>query len=378
MLTDTKLGFILACLLSLPAAAEQATLPPIEPGTCRDIIGFEQRLARFLDDVRVITTDPGDGRIAFTTSNSAFLAFEAQVDSVSGDARNSLCAVFERVPMLTSAASIARDQLSQFEPQSVNASQCLPTDAYLGVFAAQQVLLGFAAVAEALSDASSCPAYAGVVACGPVAPTCAFNGPLAALASSLAQSASVPLTLDDNCRENGRNDVIDAFIEYNAARHARINQDLQMTLVPRIDQSVTRIATAMSLAQLDNQLSVGFVDLDNRLDSLEVSVTAAAASSTQADELAERLSIEIALLRGGVGVASLQLPASANGQLERVREIVSGSIIALQSLGQDMSPALAQFGIGDSALNQGNFRAAFTAYQEAYRLAALLSAGERI
>jgi hypothetical protein len=378
LLTKTRLGFILACLWSLPAVAEQVSLPPINPDSCRDIIGFEQRLAQFLDDVRMITTDPGDGRVAFTASASAFAAFEAQANSVTGDARNRLCAEFERVPMLTAAASVARQQLRQTTPpDSVTAAQCQSTDAYLGVFAAQQVLMGFAAIAESVSDASSCPAYAGVVACGPVAPTCAFNGPLAALATSLAQSASVPLTLDDNCRENRRNDVIDDFVADNAMRHARINQDLKQTLLPRIDLQVSKLATAQSLAQFDDQLRVGFGDLDDRLDNLEFAVTTAGASSSKADELAERLSVEITLLRGGVGVASLQLPASAGGQLERVREIVSAGILALQTLGQDMSPALSRFQAGDTALNKGDFRTAFTAYQDAYRLAASLSGGRR-
>ncbi len=377
MLTKTRLGFFLACLWSLPAVAEQVVLPSIDPDTCRDIIGFEQRLAQFLDDVRTITTDPGDGRVAFTASASAFAAFETQANFVSGDARNRLCAEFERVPMLTSAASVARQQLAQpTTTDSVNAAQCQSTDAYLGIFAAQQVLLGFAAIAESVSDASSCPAYAGVVACGPVAPICAFNGPLAALATSLAQSASVPLTLDDNCRENRRNDVLDALIADNAARHARINLDLQQTLLPRIDQKVSQIATAQSLVQFDNQQGVDFADLDDRLDSLDITVTTAGASSSQADELAERLTIEITLLRGGVGVASLQLPASADGQLERVREIVSGAILALQSIGQDVTAARTQFQVGDTALNKGDFRAAFMAYQDAYRLSASLSRGD--
>ena len=374
-----KLGLGAAALFfSLPALAAQPLLPDTATPVCRDMIGFELRLQQFIDDVRAITAPVGDGRVDLSSSASALALFERQAGSVSGEARQQLCASFERQPMLTAAATVARQQLALARvPDAGDSAEgsfaaCLPTEGYLGLFAAQQVLQGFAAIAEALSDASNCPVYTGVVACVPADAICTFNGPLAALATSLAQAASVPLTLDDNCRENRRNATLDALIDSSSSRLTRINQDLQQTLLPRIDRSVSQIASGASFSEFDGRMQSGLAQLDQRLGALEQTVSNASDNTQQADTTAMRLSIEIALQRGGLGVATLQLPAAAGGQLELVRELVAASVLELQALGEDVSAALARVGEGDAALNQGDFRTAYSAYQDAYRLAAAL------
>ena len=374
----TVLGLFVALTGTLPANAGQALLPEPTTGLCRDPIGFELRLQQFIDDVRVMTQPARDESIDLRAAASALALFEQHVDSESGAARNQLCASFEAQPMLSATATVARQQLEQLRlPGSAGSVEgslnlCLPTDAYLGVFAAQQVLQGFAAIAEALSDASNCPVYTGVLACVPADPTCIFSGPLAALATSLAQAASVPLTLDDNCRENQRQAAVEALTDDSNSRFNRINQDLQQTLQPRLNQSVSLLASNSAFVEFDGRVQAGFAQLDQRLAALDLVVSSAGNSTQQADTTAMRLNIEIALQRGGAGVASLQLPASAGGQLELVRELVAESVLALQALGEDIGAALTRIGEGDGALNQGDFRGAYIAYQDAYRLAAAL------
>ena len=364
------LGMVLAGFCPLLQA--DATL---DPPACRDPIDFEKRLARFIDDAQAVTrAGPGLDDAQRGSAGAALQALAARMGAQRGEARTQLCAAFEHHAALFDAFAQARllatAQLPAPAAGPPGLPSCMSPDTYLALFISSQASKAIAIVLKQLSDASSCPAYTGTIVCAPVEGSCTVFGPLAAVAEAASVATKIPLELDDRCRSDRMDIVRASFAADTNARLGAAERDLRDTLQPRIDAVLGTRAAAASVVALDTAVATGFTRLGDRVAALEAAVEAAGREGSVDQTADSRLSIELALSQGASGVASLQLPASAGGQLERVREAVAASILGLQALGEDMRPALALFAQGDAALNARDYRTAYARFQSAYRAAA--------
>lgn len=368
--------FLAWCLLLAPALAP-ATPAVLEQPKCRDPIGFEQRLARFIADAQsVARLGGGLDEAQRAATGAALQALTSRIDAQRGDARAQLCAVFEARGELFDAFADASRHAAAAVPAPAPAPSagalpsCMSTDTYLALFVASQASGALANVLETLNEQSSCPPYTGTIVCAPVTAECTVLGPLAAVAEAVAVSTEIPLKLDDRCRSDRLDALQAAFIANTNTRIGAIERDVREVLQPRVDVAIGTRATAASTAALDAAVAGGFSRLGARLEALETAVAEAGSQGTVDQTTDTRLAIELALSQSTSGVASLQLPASAGGQLERVRETVAAAILGLQGLGENMAGPLALFAQGDAALNARNYALAYTRYQEAYRSAA--------
>jgi hypothetical protein len=354
-------------------ASAQANAGVLDAPVCRDPIGFEQRLARFIDDAQSVARVGGGLDASQRAATGAALqALTSRIDAQRGDARAQLCAVFEaRGDLFDAFAEASRHATTAMPaPSAAALPSCMSTDTYLALFVASQASKALATVLNALNDQASCPAYSGAIVCAPVTAECTVLGPLAAVAEAVSVSTGIPLELDDRCRSDRLDALQAAFITDTTTRVGAIERDVREILQSRIDVTLGTRASAASTAALDTAVAGGYTRLGARLDALEIAVADAGSQGTVDQTTDARLSIEIALVQGASGVASLQLPASAGGQLERVRETVAAAILGLQAVGEDMAAPLALFAQGDAALNARNYALAYTRYQDAYRSAA--------
>lgn len=362
------------CVLLVPALAP-ATPAVLEQPKCRDPIGFEQRLARFTADAQsVARLGGGLDEAQRAATGAALQALTARIDAQRGDARTQLCAVFEaRGELFDAFADASRHAAAAVPAPAPSAGalpNCMSSDTYLALFVASQASKALAVVLNALNDQASCPPYSGAIVCAPVTAECTVLGPLAAVADAVSVSTKIPLELDDRCRSDRLDALQAAFIADTNTRVGAIERDVREVLQPRVDVAIGTRATAASTAALDTAVAGGFSRLGARLEALETAVAEAGTQGTVDQTTDSRLAIELALSQSTSGVASLQLPASAGGQLERVRETVAAAILGLQGLGENMAGPLALFAQGDAALNARNYALAYTRYQEAYRSAA--------
>ena len=83
-----------------------------------------------------------------------------------------------------------------------------------------------------------------------------------------------------------------------------------------------------------------------------------------------QIEAELARDTGTTPVASYELPASAGGQLDKVRAIVAQTITSVLAAGGSVGTAQAVFAQGDQQKAAGQFKAAYDSYRKAYQLAA--------
>lgn len=116
--------------------------------------------------------------------------------------------------------------------------------------------------------------------------------------------------------------------------------------------------------------------IDTKVNNLQVSInnTQATLASVQASQSSNqalnfRLTVETELLQAGSGgIGLLELPASAGGYFELVRQIVVDTMQKFRAAGQSVGAADSELSKSDEAANNRNYKAAFTALRNAYRL----------
>ncbi len=107
--------------------------------------------------------------------------------------------------------------------------------------------------------------------------------------------------------------------------------------------------------------------LNPLLTSLGAAVQVQAQDQASYESKALRALIE-SRLASGSGLARMQLPSSAGGFLETVRETVALRLQSVGAAGGDTGPALLSFRAGNDALNEARYHDAFLAFQQAYLL----------
>lgn len=364
-------------LLAAPAAGAEV----LQASACADPERFERVYAAYLDDARAIAkftahSDHPDSRIVLDGVEAFARQFRAQDTT----ARDTLCALFERQPMFAESTRLARQQLEsaslapvaeQLAGADRAARLCLSNDQYLAAFAGQQLLEAGAIVAEAYCDASSCSIPPLFVTCFET-PVCSFSCPIATVARLIAQGASIVMTLDDRCRSERDDTVRGDLIEDSTARLAAIDQEFTDLFVPRWNVPISSRASGASALSLDQRIGAGIAGTRNQLDDLSDALASLDQQTGTSRTVETRVDFELQLVSAGSSQASLLWPRSVGGNLEDVRETVSEALLGLEAIGEDMGPALAEFALGDAALNAGDYQGAFAAYQRAYQLAAIL------
>lgn len=362
-------------------AAPAASAGALDPTACADPERFERTYAAFLDDARAIArftarSESAESQIAL----DGVEAFATQFRAADPTARDTLCALFERQPMLAESTRLARQQFesAQLPPVSVQladadraARLCLSNDQYLAAFAGQQLLEAGAIVAEAYCDASSCSIPPLFTTCFET-PVCAFSCPIATVARLISEAATIVMTLDDRCRGE-RDDTVRAdLIADSTARLTAIDQEFTSLFVPRWNVAISSRASGASALALDQRVERGVGDTRHQLADLAAALTELGEETSTTRTMESRVDFELQLVSNGSSQASLQWPRSVGGNLEDVRETVSEALLGLEAIGEDVAPALAEFAAGDAALNARQYQAAFAAYQRAYQLAAFL------
>jgi hypothetical protein len=129
----------------------------------------------------------------------------------------------------------------------------------------------------------------------------------------------------------------------------------------KLDSANTKLDTANT--KLD-AIGTSLVSVHSKLDSLSTLVAGG-------QKLQLRIEIESDLSEpGNHPIALFELPASAGGHLDFVREIVADTIAKMQAAGQGVGNANAFLAAGDAALAAKNYRDAYSNYGKAYRAAA--------
>jgi hypothetical protein len=122
---------------------------PLQASTCRDAIAFEKNLQQYLSDANAIAAiaplAPGQTRNAAQVS---VRSFDQQIAAASTSAREQLCELFERQPLIYSAPHIARQQYEQSNVTRATIHACLNSTQNLAAFAGKQVVDAAAIVAE--------------------------------------------------------------------------------------------------------------------------------------------------------------------------------------------------------------------------------------
>jgi hypothetical protein len=139
-----------ACLFSVFVLNASAT-------TCRDLPAFERNLQQYLADANALAAiaplEPGQMRNAAQISVQSF---DQQISAASTIAREQLCELFERQPLLYSAPHIARQQYEQSNITRATIRACLNSTQYLAAFAGKQVVDAATIVAQTICESSQC------------------------------------------------------------------------------------------------------------------------------------------------------------------------------------------------------------------------------
>jgi len=146
----------------------------------------------------------------------------------------------------------------------------------------------------------------------------------------------------------------------------------------RLDVTVSSRATQTSVTNFNNEFTANATVVNGKLDSITTSVTNA---NTKLDNLTItvnnqgaldlRLKIEEDLSNpSNHGIALFEIPASAGGYLNLVRDIVADTIAKMQATGQGVGPAQGFLNAGDSSLAAHDYKGAYANFGKAYRAAA--------
>ncbi|HEY2013120.1 MAG TPA: hypothetical protein VGH38_06430 [Bryobacteraceae bacterium] len=179
------------------------------------------------------------------------------------------------------------------------------------------------------------------------------------------------------CDDDLTGNVIDA----NYARLSDVHDDIVSAddHVSNVDTHISTVATNVATAftaldthvtNVDTRLTASLTTLQSSVVLVQGSLANLQASQSNNQALNFRLAIEQELLqagRGGLGM--LELPASAGGYLEQVRQVVADTIQKFRAAGQSVGSADTSMSLADDAVSRKDYKAAFTSYRDAYRLA---------
>ena len=185
-------------------------------------------------------------------------------------------------------------------------------------------------------------------------------------------------------------------IDTNLAKLSQNTQDQFQQVTDQLtalDASLTSHTTAID-SEITNEISSANTDIDNRLANAETDLINKSTAvdtdinnhlnqmeadlqnrATQIDNeistfqtLAVRTQIEQGLA-AGLTIGLFEVPQANGGYLETVRAIVNDTISKLLAAGQAVNGATKWFGLGDTALAQKQYKAAYAYYQTAYTTA---------
>ncbi len=134
----------------------------------------------------------------------------------------------------------------------------------------------------------------------------------------------------------------------------------------------TEIKAGLSLHDTTSKAALGTHDADIKdlLGKVRGGITNVQTTVESNQAAAFRLQIEQELLQAGRGgIGSLELPNAVGGFLEDVRSVVVDTIDKFRGAGLSVGAAASELQNADSARNAKDYKAAFTGYRNAYRLA---------
>jgi len=176
-----------------------------------------------------------------------------------------------------------------------------------------------------------------------------------------------------------------AQVDTSYARLDHIHNDLASSVANDNTNTASIIANtntkASSIITNDNTNKAAIISNDNTntttiTTAIANAVTTLSSNSgstqNQVRDLILNTQIEAELARdtGTTPVASYELPASAGGQLDKVRAIVAQTITNVLAAGGSVGSAQSLLAQGDQQKAAGQFKSAYDSYRKAYQLAA--------
>jgi hypothetical protein len=138
-------------------------------------------------------------------------------------------------------------------------------------------------------------------------------------------------------------------------------------IIPEMEGINEGVATVDTLVNTQTLLADRIDRTRDQLTSLESLVDADASRRTTFQADLRAVDIEAALSADlSATPIDLQIPASAGGRIETVREVVADAIASSVNAGLDVGEALVHLRRGDDELNAGNYRRAFRNYRTSY------------
>jgi len=302
---------------------------------------------------------------AAASLDASVLDLEEVLATMGEAEEQALCELLERHPELLSLP----DLLTQVVSQGWSATESggclyLSREARRTAFIVRVNLENLALLLETTCDSTSCLSFVCVVTCA-----------LASVAREAVHVATAVLSEDDYCGKSLHAESVALALSPDepGSLHSlllEISSQVKGSALPALDTTVSTRAAEEEVENAGRTLSDGAGELRDATRAVGDDLAAAGAGRLDRQDawLVER--IEANLRPGVVGrVSLLQLPRSAGGLLEDVRDVVARTITMSSAAGLDTTDSLAAFDQADQAFNGGSFKHAFGLYRAAYRAA---------
>jgi hypothetical protein len=267
---------------------------------------------------------------------------------------------------------------AEFEVRT-RASGCIGVNTYLGILGLRTVLDGIQVGLQAFCDGSSCPSVF-----PPEPPTCGIACAIVPPFGIIGEIISTRMDIADKCANLTHEEQMALMRSASTATVDDISSAV-LDVLGLVQDLVTNVVRQVELLQTDDAIVEAFDGLGRSaepetgtvqprvqngpigpaLDQLRGVVEAGRIEQQQFERRAVRARLESALLTGATYSRMLR-PRAFDGVLEEIRELVAQRIQAVAAAGGDTSLALQQFRSGDIAFNNAEYRAALTAYRNAY------------
>jgi hypothetical protein len=166
-------------------------------------------------------------------------------------------------------------------------------------------------------------------------------------------------TLNDSCTFDTTMDIIDTKLNNMRSEVRGVD-----AAVSTVDGRVLVVNTKV------DRIGTDVTTINQKADNTLISIRNVQSKMDNDQALNFRLAVESELLQSGRGgLGTFALPAAQGGYLEEVRKVVADTIAKFRAAGQSVGSAEGEMANADAAVGRREYKAAFTSYRNAYRLA---------
>lgn len=355
-------ALISVCLLACPS--------PVRAQDCRQEFGkFRSQLDGFIAELYAVSDLAIELEYpAAVDFEGEVIEFDRKVTVLTDEELIELCDLFERSPSMIDSPRMLSDAMQIASGAGEGAGCSKPTW--------HHVLVVVAHIADLLASngTMACDVFGCYDLIPPAQAACATACIAAGVLKAIKDIAEFAVGLIDDACLNEHTDSLVAemgeiqSVQTNVETMARVvtdNLDVQ-TSTRASEGSV--IGLASDFIDLAAKFGAPHSSIAGELGAITDELMSQEADRELFQELDLQLAIEQILQLGQTGrIATLQLPGSVGGELERVREVVAEAILTSQSAGQSIGDAMLHFNLADDQFNSSDYKSAFASYRLAYQ-----------